>query len=79
MSTCQAPAQTAPKKFEKLVEKYTPLGWLKWGLTTRKHERKGWLAETLIENGELIDGQDSLTYGKGYSVTTAVNRRILKA
>ncbi len=22
-----------------------------WGLTTRKHERKGWLAETLLANG----------------------------
>jgi hypothetical protein len=35
--------QQAPKNFEKLVEKHTPLGWLRWGLTTRKHERKGWL------------------------------------
>jgi hypothetical protein len=50
----------SPKHLKKLVEKHTPLGWLKWGLTTRKHERKGWLAETLIENDELIDDQDAL-------------------
>ncbi len=50
----------APKHFQKVVEKRTPLGWLKWGLTTRKHEKKGWLAETLIENGELIDGDDAI-------------------
>ncbi len=31
----------APKHFQKLTEKRTPLGWLKWGLTTRKHEKKG--------------------------------------
>ncbi len=36
------------------------MGWLKWGLTTRKHEKKGWLAETLIKNGELIIEHDSL-------------------
>ncbi len=46
----------APKHFEKR----TPLGWLKWGLTTRKHETKGWLAETLLTNGELIEGEDAL-------------------
>ncbi len=52
--------QQAPKNFEKLVEKRTPLGWLKWGLTTRKHEKKGWLAETLLANGELAEGEAAL-------------------
>jgi hypothetical protein len=47
----------APKQFEKVIEKRTPLGWLEWGLTSRKHEVKGWLAETLIKNGELIEGE----------------------
>jgi hypothetical protein len=41
-----------PVRFKKVVEKHTPLGWLKWGLTTRKHEKKGWMAELLLENGE---------------------------
>ncbi len=50
----------ASPRFEKLVEKHTPLGWLKWGLTTRRHEKKEWLAETLIENGELIEGKEAL-------------------
>jgi hypothetical protein len=36
------------------------LGWLKWGLTTWKHEKKGWLAETLVENGELIPDEDAI-------------------
>jgi hypothetical protein len=48
------------KHFEKIVEKKSPLGWLKWGLTTRKHETKGWLAATLISNGELLEGEDAL-------------------
>jgi hypothetical protein len=42
------------------VEKRTPLGWLKWGLTTRKHEKKGWLAETLLANGDLVPGEAAL-------------------
>ncbi len=50
----------APKHFEKIIEKRTPLGWLKWGRTSRKHEAKGWLAETFIKNGELIEGEDAL-------------------
>ena len=50
----------AAKNFEKFVEKRTPLGWLKWGLTTRKHEIKGWLAETLVANGELVPGEGAL-------------------
>jgi hypothetical protein len=52
--------QQAAKNFTKLVEKRTPLGWLKWGLTTRKHEKKGWLAETLLANGELLEGEAAL-------------------
>jgi hypothetical protein len=50
----------APKHFAKIVEKRTPLGWLKWGLTSRKHETKGWLGKTLVDNGELIDGEELL-------------------
>jgi hypothetical protein len=49
-----------PARFKKGFEKHTPLGWLKWGLTTRKHEKKGWLAEVLLENGELLPGDDAL-------------------
>jgi hypothetical protein len=57
-------SQQAPNNFKKLVEKHTPLGWLKWGLTTRKHERKGWLKETLLANGELIEGEAALYVAK---------------
>ena len=49
-----------PVQFKRVVEKHTPLGWLKWGLTTRKHEKRGWLAEALLQSGELLPGDDAL-------------------
>jgi hypothetical protein len=52
--------QRVPDRFKKMVEKHTPLAWLKWGLTTRKPEKKGWLAEVLLQNGELLPGDDAL-------------------
>ncbi len=43
----------APAAVVKGNVKQTPLEWLKLGLTSRKHEKKGWLRQLLIDNNEL--------------------------
>jgi hypothetical protein len=42
--------------------KHTPLEWLKLGLSTRKHEKKGWLRQLLIENKELHPTDDDMLW-----------------
>jgi len=38
----------------------TALGWLKFGLKTRRHKKKGWLKDTFINAGLLQEGKDAL-------------------
>ena len=42
--------------------KHTPLEWLKLGLSTRKHEKKGWLKQLLIDNNELHPTDEELLW-----------------
>ena len=38
----------------------TQIGWLEYGLQTRKHERKGWLKEELLKHKLLVDNKAAL-------------------
>jgi len=42
------------------LQRKTPLMWLKEGLKTRKHERRGWLRDVLLQEGEIIDDTYSI-------------------
>jgi hypothetical protein len=46
----------------KCTVKHTPLEWLKLGLTTRKHEKKGWLRQLLIDSNELHPSDEDLLW-----------------
>ena len=52
----------APPEVVTPVVKHTPLEWLKLGLTSRKHETKGWLRKLLIENKELHPTDDDMLW-----------------
>jgi hypothetical protein len=55
-------AEKVPNAVAKLPLKHTPLEWLKLGLSTRKHEKKGWLRQLLIENKELHPTDDDMLW-----------------
>lgn len=38
----------------------SPLEWLKFGLASRRHEKKGWLRDVLVKEGQLADDNESL-------------------
>jgi hypothetical protein len=52
----------APAKVVKSALKRTPLEWLKLGLSSRNHEKKGWLRELLIENNELHPTDEAMLW-----------------
>ncbi len=56
-----SPAQvsTAPKPS---IVKRTPFEWLKLGLSSRRHEKKGWLRQQLIENNELHPSDEEMLW-----------------
>ena len=51
---------SASNESETAGAKKTPLEWLKYGLDTRRHEKKGWLKHALIQAGELKEDKRML-------------------
>ena len=51
-----------PAVVVKYIVQRSPLEWLMLGLKTRKHEKKGWLRQLLIENNELHPTDEELVW-----------------
>jgi hypothetical protein len=48
----------------KYIVKHTPLEWLKLGLTSRRHEKKGWLRQMLLDNNELHPTDEEMLWNR---------------
>ncbi len=56
-----SPAKTTAEPIPVIVKR-TPLEWLKLGLSTRRHEKKGWLRQQLIDNNELHPSDEEVLW-----------------
>jgi hypothetical protein len=55
-------AAATPTVVVKCIVQRSPLEWLMLGLKTRKHEKKGWLRQLLIDNNELHPTDEELVW-----------------
>ena len=56
----KTPAASSAERTAAFKKKRSPLEWLKEGLKSRKHCKKGWLKEMLIAEGEILDSNLSI-------------------